>query len=144
MDVCVRYLGGKKFEIAGGNHRLISDQPLEKDGTDSGMTPPDLFLGSLGACAAFYAAEYLQARGLPNEELEIRVSAEKGDRPARIMSIEIDVVAPGLTQRHRDGVLRAVDCCLIKNSLVVPPHIETRVLGSSEAPPEQHVALLAS
>ena len=107
------------------------------------MTPPELFLSSLGACAAYYAEEYLRARALPHEELEIRVSAEKGDRPARITSLQLDVLAPGLTQRHRDGVLRAVDACLIKNTLVVPPHIETRVLTAGEGAAEEPSLALA-
>jgi len=133
MDVRVRYLGGKKFEMTARKHTLLSDQPLENEGEDSAMTPPELFLSSVGACAAYYAAEYLRARALPHEDLEIRVSAAKGDRPARIASVRIEVVAPGLTQRHRDGILRAVDACLIKNTLMVPPHIETSVLTSCDA-----------
>jgi putative redox protein len=143
MDVRVRYLGGKKFEMTARNHHVASDQPLDNDGADSAMTPPELFLSSLGACAAYYAEEYLRARGLPHEELEIRVSAEKGDRPARITSMQVDVLAPGLNQRHRDGVLRAVDACLIKNTLVVPPHIETRVLTSGEGLAEEPSLALA-
>ena len=137
MHIRVRYLGGTKFEMTARNHHVASDQPLDNDGADSAMTPPELFLSSLGACAAYYAEEYLRARGLPNDELEIRVSAEKGDRPARLASLQIDVIAPGLTQRHRDGVLRAVDACLIKNTLAVPPHIETRVLAASEGSVEE-------
>jgi hypothetical protein len=30
-----------------------SDQPVENGGDDSAMTPPELFLASLGSCAAF-------------------------------------------------------------------------------------------
>ena len=132
MNVKVRCLGGKKFEMTARNHRILSDQPLEGDGTDSAMTPPELFLSSVGACAAYYAQEYLRARGLPAEDLEISVSAEKGDKPARLVSLQMDVVAPGLTQRHRDGVLRAVDACLLKNTLHVPPHIDVHVVASTE------------
>lgn len=127
MTVHVRYLVGKKFEMIARNHSVICDQPGENDGTDSAMTPPELFLSSVGACAAYYAEEYLRARGLPREELEVVVSGEIGDRPARIVSLQLDVVAPGLNHRHRDGVLRAVDACLITNTLIAPPHIETRI-----------------
>lgn len=141
MDVRVRYLGGRKFEMTARNHQVASDQPLDNDGADSAMTPPELFLSSIGACAAYYAEEYLRARGLPNEELEIRVSAEKGDRPARITSLHVDVLVPGLNQKHRDGVLRAVDACLLKHTLVVPPHIETRFLTSSASAEEPSLAL---
>jgi putative redox protein len=133
MNVQVRCLGGKKFEMTAGSHKVLSDQPFENDGTDSAMTPPELFLSALGACSAYYAEEYLRARGLPDEELEIRIAAEKGGRPARIVSLRIDVIAPGLTQRHRDGLLRAVDACLLTNTLHTPPHIDVHVVASTAA-----------
>lgn len=133
MNAKVRYLGGKKFELTARNHSIISDQPFDNEGTDSGMTPLELFLSSLGACAAYYAEEYLRARGLPNEELEVLVSAEIGAQPARVVSLQLDVIAPGLNHRHRDGVLRAVNACLITNTLIVSPHIETTIRSSSEA-----------
>ena len=129
MEVNVRYLGGKKFEMTARGHQVVADQPLDDDGSDAAMTPPELFLSGLGACAAYYAEEYLRARALPNEGLEIRLSALKGDKPARIMKVNIDVTAPGLTQRHRDGILRAVDACLLENTLHKPPQIEVKVLA---------------
>jgi len=137
MNVKVRCVGGAKFEITARNHKVESDQPLDNHGTDTAMTPPELFLSALAACAAYYAEEYLRARGLPDEELEIRVSGEKGDKPVRIVSLQIDVVAPGLTQRHRDGVLRAVDACLLKNTLRVPPEINVHVLSSVDETVEE-------
>ena len=139
MNVQVRYLGGKKFEITTRTHSVLTDQPLENEGQDTAMTPPELFLSSFGACAAYYAAEYLRARALPCEELEIHVSGEKGARPARFESVQLAVIAPGLNQRHRDGVLRAVDACLIKNTLMIPPRIETTVISSNHAGQEMHL-----
>ena len=61
----------------------------------------------------------------------------KGDRPVRIVSLQIDVIAPGLTQRHRDGILRAVDSCLLKNTLRVPPDINVQVLSSVDETVEE-------
>ncbi len=133
MNVKVRCQGGVKFEMTARSHKVLSDQPFDNDGTDSAMTPPELFLSSLGACAAYYAEEYLRVRGLPDEELELRISALKGEKPARITSLHIDVIAPGLTQRHRDGLLRAVDACLITNTLHTPPHMDVRVVSSTSA-----------
>jgi uncharacterized OsmC-like protein len=129
MDIKVRFLGGKKFEMTTRGHQVLSDQPLDNDGDDSAMTPPELFLSALGACAAYYAAEYLRARSLPDEGLEIHVAGEKGDKPVRIVSMRIEVIAPGLTQRHRDGILRAVDACLLKHTLNKPPVVEVTVVA---------------
>ena len=137
MEVKVRYQSGKKFEVTARGHKVFADQPFDDDGSDAGMTPPELFLSGLGACAAYYAEEYLRARALPDDGLEIRLAASKGDKPARITSVRIEVIAPGLTQRHRDGILRAVDACLLKNTLNRPPEIETRVVSNCDvAEPE--------
>ena len=134
MDIKVRCLGGTKFEMTTRGHQALSDQPIDNGGSDSAMTPPELFLSSLGACAAYYAAEYLRARGLPDEELEIHVAAEKGDKPARIVSMRIEVLAPGLNQRHRDGLLRAVDACFLKHTLNKPPVMEVKVVSAEPEP----------
>jgi putative redox protein len=131
MEIKVRCLGGPKFEMTARHHRATVDQPLENDGTDTAMTPPELFLSALGACAAYYAEEYLRARALPDDGLELHLSASKGDRPARITHLRIEVVAPGLTQRHRSGLLRAVDACLLKNTLNHPPEVEVKVVSTA-------------
>jgi uncharacterized OsmC-like protein len=140
MYVTARNTGGKRFEMVARGHKVSVDQPIENEGTDSAMTPPELFISAIAACAAYYADEYLKVRGLPNEGVEIQISAEKGDRPARITEIHIDVVAPGLNQRHRDGILRAVDACLLKHTLHKLPQITTRV---SAAPVEEPDHVLA-
>ena len=129
MELKVVFQGGKRFEAIARDHRVLSDQPLDNDGTDRGMTPPELFLASLGTCAAYYAAEYLTARDLPADGLEVRVTAEKGGKPVRIASIELSVIAPGADcdDRHREGLRRSVNRCLIHNTLVALPHIEIRI-----------------
>jgi hypothetical protein len=55
----------------------------------------------------------------------VRVNAEKAIQPVRIGSFRIEVTAPGLEPRHHEGILRAVKLCLVHNTLVHPPSIET-------------------
>ena len=127
MDVMARYLGGSKFEVAARGHRVISDQPCENGGSNEGMSPPELLLASLATCAAYYASQYLNARRLPTEDLEVRVSAEKAVNPARLASFRITVTTPGLEEHHQAGILRAVKACLIHNTLRGGPSIEIAV-----------------
>ncbi len=133
MDLTIKYLGGHHFESVAGHHRLTSDQPLENNGSDNGATPPELFLFSLATCAGYYAAQYLNARALPSEDLAVHISAHKGDRPARFTSIALDVSAPGLTKHHRDGILRAVESCLISNTLIHPPTLDVKISSCAMA-----------
>jgi putative redox protein len=136
MEINVRYLGGKKFEMTARGHSVIADQPLDDEGSDAAMTSTELFLSGLGACAAYYAEEYLRARALPDEDLEVRLSAIKGDKPARITEVHLEVIAPGLTQKHRDGILRAVDTCLLEHTLHKPPVIQVSVVSEKTVEPE--------
>jgi uncharacterized OsmC-like protein len=87
------------------------------------MTPPELLLSSLGTCAAYYAAEYLRARNLPVNGLEVRVEAEKASAPPRLSRFQLHVQTADLEERHRQGVLRAVKSCLIHNTLLHAPQI---------------------
>jgi putative redox protein len=133
MEVSARYLEGAKFEIDARGHRLICDQPFDNGGSDEGMSPPEFLLASLATCAAYYATQYLKARGLPADGVNVKVSAEKAVQPARLAAFRIEVEAPVLEDRqhddrdddrHRAGLLRAVKACLIHNTLLSSPSIE--------------------
>ncbi len=125
IESTVEYLGGVKFAATSRGHRVVCDQPADNQGTDTGMTPPEFLLASLGTCAAFYAAGYLRARSLPADGLAVRVAAEKAMQPARLGTFRIEVTVPGLAEeKHREGVLRAVKACLIHNTLAQAPAIE--------------------
>jgi len=113
---------------------VICDQPVDNGGSDAGMTPPELLLASLASCAAHYAAQYLNTRGLPAADLKVKVSAEKALQPARLASFEIEVTAPGLDERHQAGILRAAKSCLIHTTLLSGPSIEVSVVADSLAP----------
>ncbi|HWQ53525.1 MAG TPA: OsmC family protein [Bryobacteraceae bacterium] len=125
MEITVQHVSGVQFGVETRGHRIVSDQPLENSGTDTGMTPPELLLASLGTCAGYYAAQYMMARSLPMAGLEVKVSAEKELKPARLDRFRIVVKAPGVDPKHLPGLERAVKLCLIHNTLVNAPSIET-------------------
>ena len=117
METVVRYLGNTRFEATARKHRVICDQPVDNQGSDAGMTPPEFLLVSLGTCAGYYAAQYLLTRALNTDKLTVRVSAAKATQPARLASFVIEVEAPDVDAKYRDGLLRAVKSCLIHNTL---------------------------
>jgi uncharacterized OsmC-like protein len=124
MEVKVSHLEHVKFSIQTRSHTIVCDQPPENGGEDTGMTPPELLLASLGSCAAFYAAQYLKARNLADTGLEVSVTAEKLKQPARLGNFRIHVVSPvSLTEEQTQGLMRSVHHCLIHNTLLSPPEI---------------------
>ena len=124
MEVTAEYLDNSRFEVAAREHRVICDQPRENGGADSGMSPPEFLLAALATCTAYDATQYLKVRNLPVQNLKVRVTAEKAQQPARLASFQIEVMSPGLEERHEANILRAVKACLIHNTLLVQPHIE--------------------
>lgn len=128
MEVQVEHLGALQFEIKVREHTIVSDQPRENGGFDEGMTPPELLLASLGSCAAYYAAEYLHRHKLATEGTRVLVVAQKAKNPARVDDFRIELEVPvELSDEHQKGVEDAVHRCLIHNTLLHPPRIETVV-----------------
>ena len=128
MEVKITHLDQVKFAIQSRSHSIICDQPAENGGTDSGMTPPEFLLASLGSCAAFYAVQYLRTRNLDDRGVEVSVTAEKLKQPARIGNFRIQVTCPiALTEEQEQGVMRSVHHCLVHNTLLNPPEIEIKL-----------------
>jgi uncharacterized OsmC-like protein len=131
-ETSVRFRGGVSFEVDARGHKLLCDQPDDAGGADAGMTPPELMLASVGTCAGYYAVQYLKIRNLPLDGLNVKVTAEKAMQPARIGTIRIDVEAPGAEDpKHREGLVRAVEKCLIHNTLKHSAEIAVSVLPIS-------------
>jgi uncharacterized OsmC-like protein len=134
MEVKVTHLDQVKFAIQARSHTILCDQPEDNGGDDSGMTPPEFLLASLGSCAAFYAVQYLKTRNLDDRGVEVTVTAEKLKQPARIGNFRIQVVcAISLTEDQTEGLMRSVRCCLVHNTLLTPPEIEIALATAEPA-----------
>jgi putative redox protein len=74
--VVVRETRGGKFqqEIRAGRHRLLSDEPPQVGGSDSGPSPYDLLLGALGACTSMTLRLYAENKALALRRVTVRLS----------------------------------------------------------------------
>ena len=124
MQVEVKQDSGVRFSIHARGHIVLSDQPTENGGADGGMTPPELLLGSLGSCAAYYAVQFLKLRGLTDEGVNVTVDAEKLKAPARMGNFRVRVTSPvPLSEEQRRGLERTVHQCMVQNTLLSAPQI---------------------
>ena len=102
LEVITNHLGAVQFEITARNHKIYSDQPAEHGGFDEGMTPPELMLASLGACAAYYAVDYFKRSQLPAEgvacEPQPRFWARRGWTRS-ILSSSVPTPSPSRNKR---------------------------------------------
>jgi len=128
MELTVNYLGDVQFEAETRGHKIVCDQPLDNGGADEGMTPPEFLLASLGTCAGFYAVQYLKVRELPTEGVKVRVTCEKVLGPARLDKFVITIETAGaLSEKDVEGVRRAAEKCLVKNTMLIPPTMTVEV-----------------
>jgi uncharacterized OsmC-like protein len=127
MEVTVLHHRNKESVAFARGHQVICDQPVSEGGADAGMTPPELLLSAIGACAMHYAAEFLKARNLSVEKIRIKVTGDKSGPPVRIENFGIEIDVPGLSTRLRDGLIRAVDACLIHRTLKSSNEIRIRM-----------------
>lgn len=136
MEVRVTHLDAVRFTVQARQHTLISDQPSDNGGQDTGMTPPELLLASLGSCAAFYAAQYLKTRNLSQAGLEVTVTAEKLQQPARLGAFAILVRCDvPLSPEQRQAMHRSVHSCLVHNTLLSVPEITIHLHAGEPALP---------
>lgn len=126
-QVTADYLDNVRFEVHTRGHRVRCDQPAHNGGQDDGMAPPEFLLASLATCAGYYALQYLRTRGIPSGDLQVQVTAEKELRPARLAAFHIDITAPELNPEQEAGLLHAVNACLIHNTLMHAPVIDTTI-----------------
>ena len=134
MQVKVKQIERFKFEIEARSHSIICDQPVENGGEDTRMTPQEFLLASLGACAEFYAVQYLKTRKLDDSGVAVTVSAEKLLQPARLGNFRVHVTCPTeLSEEQMEGFWRSVHHCLIHNTLLSAPKVEIELAMAAPA-----------
>jgi uncharacterized OsmC-like protein len=124
MALTVAYRGGTKFHISNGKHQIITDQPVEEGGNGAGMTPVELFVGSLAGCIAYFTVGYCKRHRIPTDGFLLDVDWTMAEQPHRVGSVTIGLHLPSkLTESQRDRLLRVAHGCTVQQSLEVSPAV---------------------
>jgi uncharacterized OsmC-like protein len=130
MKAVVESIGkvGSRARVEG--HEFVFDQPRSvPGGEDRGPSPLDVMTASVAACAHYFAAAYLHARGITTEGLIIEVEAEKERVPvSRIGRLAMRVKLPaGLSDNQVAGIARAIKSCPAYGTLLHPPAVDITI-----------------
>jgi putative redox protein len=129
----VTFPGGVAVDATYRGHSIHTDQP-QPIGTNSAMSPFDLFLASLATCAGYYALRFCQERELPTEGLGVSLIPVRDASKRRVETIHIDLRLPeGFPEKYRDVILRAVDQCAVKKAIVDPPAFDVKIVSDVPA-----------
>jgi len=122
-------------EIVAGSHRFVSDEPARAGGTDSGPTPYDLLLASLGSCTSMTLVMYARRKQWPLQRVTIRLRhsrvhaedcAECETHDARLTVIEREIALEGaLDADQRARLLAIANRCPVHLTLSSQINIQT-------------------
>ncbi|MBI3604066.1 MAG: OsmC family protein [Nitrospirae bacterium] len=125
MTLTVALKGGLRFDIASGKHTVITDQPVDDGGTDAGMSPVELFIGSLAGCVGYFVATYCARHGIVSEGLVIEANWTMAEQPHRVGGVELRLNLPGtLTPDQQERLFKVAHGCTVHQTLALPPKIE--------------------
>ena len=123
-------------EIQIGSYRLASDEPVSFGGTDTGPSPYDLLLASLGSCTSMTISLYARRKRWPLEGVTVFLShskiyasdcAECETREGKIDRIEREIqLAGALTTEQRSKLMEIADKCPVHRTLTSEINIKTR------------------
>ncbi len=121
-----------------GPHRLAGDEPVAFGGTDTGPSPYDLLLASLGTCTSMTISFYARRRGWPLESVTVSLHhlkihaidcAECETKEGKIDRIEREIhLAGSLTEEQRSKLMEIADRCPVHQTLTSEINIRSRAV----------------
>lgn len=124
MKLNVAYHGGMRYDIMSGKHRIVTDQPVEDGGQDAGMSPVELFVGSVASCVAYFVGRFCERHHIPREGLIVDADWATAEGPHRVGQITIAIHLPHrLTPDLKERLLKVAHGCTVHQSVAVAPTV---------------------
>ncbi|MCD2519089.1 OsmC family protein [Massilia sp. G4R7] len=124
MEVTAHKGTGPLQQVLGiGRHQLLSDAPAAFGGEDSGPEPHDLLAAALAACTALTVTMYARRKGMPLEDVRVRIGHAQQDG-AYLFQRHIEYVGD-LSAEDRARLTDIANKCPVHKTLSGTIRIET-------------------
>ncbi len=128
MRVEISNIGQWKFNAKCRGHKIVSDQPIEEEGEDTGMTPVELFVSSLGCCIGVYAKIFCDRHKILSENMKIDLEWQMAKNPSRIDEVKARIdLKQDVNSDLEQAIIRMVKHCTVHNTLMNPPKIKVSI-----------------
>lgn len=99
------------------NHTYTADEPTDLGGSDVGMAPYELLLGSLGSCTAITLKMYAERKGWDLQKATVNLQL-RALSPDKITTIERVISLEGnLDDEQRQRLLQIANACPVHKIL---------------------------
>jgi putative redox protein len=119
-------------------HHLLTDEPIDEGGQDTGPTPYQLLLAALGGCTSITLRMYANFKKLPLEHVSVKVRKTKthaedckdcDEKDAKIEVIQREIALRGpLDDKQRERLTQIADRCPVHRVLSRSNRIDTRLV----------------
>lgn len=125
MRLQVQHRVGTRYDITSGRHTVVVDQPKDEGGTDAGVSPVELFVGSLASCVAYFVGRYCLRHQIRCDGFTVEADWTMAEHPHRVGAIVLRIRLPeALNPSERERLLRVAHGCTVHQSLVVPAQVD--------------------
>lgn len=124
MKLTVAYHGGTRYDIMSGKHRVVTDQPVKDGGHDAGMSPVELFVGSLASCVGYFVGQFCERHGISREGLTVDAEWDTAEGPHRVGTVNLAIHLPHrITPDQKERLLKVAHGCTVHQSIAAAPTV---------------------
>jgi len=128
-EMIMTFPGGKRVQAEYKGFKIMTDQPVYAGGEGSAPASFDLFLASIGTCAAYYVMAFCQKRGIPTDKVSVVLTTEKNPESRMIEKIFIEIRLPqDFPPRYKKAVIRSVHSCAVEAHILKAPSFEVKAV----------------
>ena len=132
MKLTATYRDGTRYDIVSGKHRIITDQAVKDGGQDGGMSPVELFVGSVAGCVAYFVGQFCGRHGIPRDGLAVDAEWTMAENPHRVGRIDIGIHLPHrISAEQKERLLKVAHGCTVHQSIIVIPNIGIKLNPST-------------
>ena len=138
MTLTVAYHGGTRYDVTSGRHRVITDQPVEDGGHDAGMSPVELFVGSVASCVGYFVGQFCARHNISRDGLTVDAEWTMAEGPHRVGAIALAIHLPHrITAEQRERLLKVAHGCTVHQSIAVAPNVSIKLNPHGHTLPQQ-------
>jgi putative redox protein len=124
MKLTVAYHGGTRYDIMCGSHRVVTDQPVEDGGHNAGMSPVELFVGSVASCVGYFVGRFCARHQISSDGLRVEAEWAMAEGPHRVGTIGIAIQLPHrLSAEQKERLLKVAHGCTVHQSIPGGPTV---------------------